>query len=220
MNAMVRRRYGGPEVLALEELETPRPRDRELLIKVRAASLNLGDWELLTGRPFLFRILVRLFVPAPRLRPRPARGGLAAALLEPRIKVLGGDFAGRIEAVGREVTRFRPGDEVFGDAYAAGMGAFADYVCVPETAALAAKPAAMSFEEAAAIPQAAFIALQAIRDKGRVRAGQRVLINGAGGGAGSFAVQIAKSLGVHVTGVDSAAKLDMMRAIGADRAID
>ena len=220
MKAMVRRRYGGPEVLALEEMETPRPGDRDVLIKVEAASVNLGDWELLTGNPFLFRILVRLFVPAPRLRPQASNGPLASALLEPRIKVLGGDIAGRVEAVGREVTQFRPGDEVFGDAYAGGMGAFAEYVCVPETAALAAKPAGMSFEQAAAIPQAAFIALQGIRDKGGVRAGQRVLINGAGGGAGSFAVQIAKSLGAEVTGVDSAQKLDMMRAIGADRAID
>lgn len=225
MKAMVRREYGSPDVLNLEEFEKPVPGDDEVLVRVHAASLNLGDWELLTGKPFLFRILVRIFVPAPRLRTPPPKQGrgassAASALLEPRIKVLGGDIAGRVEAVGKNVKQFRPSDEVFGDIYGNGMGAFAEYACVPEEAALVAKPAGMSFEDAAAIPQAAFIALQGVRDKGQLQPGGKVLINGAGGGAGTFAVQIAKSLGAEVTGVDSTMKLDMMLSLGADHVID
>jgi NADPH:quinone reductase-like Zn-dependent oxidoreductase len=198
MKAIVCRRYGPPEVLELKEVERPTPKDDELLIKVHAVSVNRSDWEGLTGTPLYARI-----------------GGL----LRPRHQILGSDIAGRVEMAGRSVTRFQPGDEVFGDNNLGGKGGFAEYVCARE-GALALKPASMTFEEASAIPQAAVIALQGIRDKGRVQPGQKVLINGAAGATGTFAVQLAKSYGAEVTGVDSTDKQDFMRSIGADHVTD
>ncbi|MCH8021957.1 NAD(P)-dependent alcohol dehydrogenase, partial [candidate division KSB1 bacterium] len=182
MKAMVYHKYGSPDVLELQEVERPTPKDNEVLVKVHAASVNSWDWDLLRGKPFVNRLLF--------------------GLLKPKIKILGGDIAGRVEAVGRNVKQFQPGDEVFGDICACGWGGFAEYVCARENA-LALKPASMTFEEAAAVPQAAVLALQGLRDKGQIQPGQKVLINGAGGGVGTFAVQIAKSFGAEVTGVDS-----------------
>ena len=197
MKAIVRTKYGPPEVLQLKEVAKPIPKDDEVLIMVQAVSVNRSDWEMLLGAPLYARF-----------------GGL----LRPRHKILGSDIAGRVEMAGRGVTRFRPGDEVFGDNLVR-MGGFAQYVCAREKV-LALKPARMTFEEAAAIPQAGVIALQGIRDKGKVQAGQKVLINGAGGGAGTFAVQLAKSYGAEVTAVDNTGKLDFMRSLGADHVID
>ena len=197
MKAIVYTRYGPPEVLQLKEVAKPTPRDDEVLIKVRAVSVNRSDWEGLRGKPLYARI-----------------GGL----LRPRQQILGSDIAGRVEMVGRNISRFRPGDEVFGDILPR-LGGFAEYVCARESA-LELKPASMTFEEVAAIPQAAVIALQGIRDKGRVQPGQKVLINGAGGGTGTFAVQLAKIYGAEVTGVDNTGKLDFMHSHGADHVID
>jgi NADPH:quinone reductase-like Zn-dependent oxidoreductase len=197
MKAIVYTKYGPPDVLQLKEVTKPAPKDDEVLIKVRAASVNRSDWEGLRGKPLYARI-----------------GGL----LRPRHHILGSDIAGRVEMAGRNTRRFRPGDEVFGDILER-LGGFAEYVCAPEYR-LAPKPASMTFEEAAAIPQSAVIALQGIRDKGRVQPGQKVLINGAGGGAGTFAVQLAKLYGAEVTGVDNTGKLDFMRSLGADHVID
>jgi NADPH:quinone reductase-like Zn-dependent oxidoreductase len=197
VKAIVRRKYGSPDVLELREVETPIPTDDEVLVKVHAVSVNRSDWETLIGKPLYARI-----------------GGL----LKPRRHILGSDIAGRVEVVGSNITRFQPGDEVFGDILGR-MGGFAEYVCARERA-LALKPASMTFEEVAAIPQAAVIALQGIRDKGQVKPGQKVLINGAGGGAGSFAVQLAKLYGAEVTGVDNTSKLDFMLSLGADHVID
>ena len=171
-----------------------------MLVKVHASSVSSSDWELLRGTPYYVRPLF--------------------GLLKPKCKILGSDIAGRVEAVGRNVKQFQLGDEVFGDIFWDGLGAFAEYVCVAENAALALKPASMTFEEVAAVPQAAVIALQGLRYGGQIQPGQNVLINGAGGGAGTFAVQIAKSFGAEVTGVDSTRKLDVMRSIGADQVID
>ncbi len=199
MKAIVYTKYGPPDVLKLEEVEKPTPREDEVLIKVHAASINDWDWELLRGKPFVNRLLF--------------------GLLKPKIKILGVDIAGRVESVGRNVKQFQPGDEVFGDISGCGWGGFAEYVCVPENA-LVLKPASMTFEEAAAIPQAAMLAVQGLRDKGHIQPGQRLLINGAGGGVGTFAVQIAKLYGVEVTGVDSSGKLDMLRSMGFDQVID
>jgi len=199
MKAIVYEKYGPPDVLHLKEVEKPTPKDNEVLIKVHAASVNSWDWGLLRGKPFVNRLMF--------------------GLLKPKIKILGVDIAGRVEAVGRNVKQFQPGDEVFGDISGCGWGGFAEYVCARENA-LALKPASMTFEEAAAVPQAAVLALQGLRDKRQIQPGQKVLINGAGGGAGTFAVQIAKSFGAEVTGVDSTSKLDMMRSIGADQVID
>jgi NADPH:quinone reductase-like Zn-dependent oxidoreductase len=197
MKAIVYTRYGPPDVLQLEEVAKPTPRDDEVLIKVHAVSVNRSDWEGLRGKPLYARI-----------------GGLR----KPRHQILGSDIAGRVEVAGRNVSRFQPGDELFGDILPR-MGGFAEYVCARESA-LALKPAGMTFEEAAAIPQAAVIALQGIRDKGHLQPGQKVLINGAGGGAGTFAVQLAKMYGAEVTGVDNTRKLDFMRSLGADHVID
>jgi len=197
MKAVVYTRYGPPETLRLEEVDRPSPKDDEVLVKVRAVSVNASDWETLHGKPLYARI-----------------GGPT----RPRFTTLGSDIAGRVEATGPGVTRFRPGDEVFGDNLAQ-MGGFAEYVCAREKA-LALKAAGISFEEAAAIPQAGVIALQGIRRKGNVQPGQKVLINGAAGGAGSFAVQLAKLSGGEVTGVDSTAKLDFVRSLGADHVVD
>jgi NADPH:quinone reductase-like Zn-dependent oxidoreductase len=199
MKAIVFTKYGSPDVLQLKEVEKPTPRDNEVLVKVHGASINPWDRDILRGTPFVNRLIF--------------------GLLKPKIKILGCDIAGRVEAVGRSVKQFQPGDEVFGDLSGCGWGGFAEYVCARENA-LALKPASMTFEQAAAVPQAAVMALQGLRDKGQIQPGHKVLINGAGGGVGTFAVQIAKSFGAHVTGVDSTTKLDMMRSIGADRVID
>jgi len=199
MKAIVCTKYGSPDVLQLKEVEKPTPKDNEVLVKVHAASVNDWDWGLLRGTPFVNRLMF--------------------GLLKPRTGILGCDIAGRVEAVGRNVKQFQPGDEVFGDISGCGFGGFAEYVCARENA-LVLKPASMTFEEVAAVPQAAVLALQGLRDKGQIQPGQKVLINGAGGGAGTFAVQIAKSFGDEVTGVDSTEKLDMMRLIGADQVID
>ena len=201
MKAIVYQQYGSPDVLELVDVERPVVNDDGVLIRVHAASVNRSDWETLTAHPFHVRL-----------------GG--AGFLRPRRPILGSDIAGRIEAVGRNVTLFQPGDEVFGDILWNGSGGFAEYVSVPERAPLVLKPDRMTFEEAAAIPQAAVLGLQGLRHKGQIQPGHRVAINGAGGGAGSFAVQIAKALGAEVTGVDSTTKLDMMRSIGADHVID
>jgi len=197
MKAIVHHEYGSPDVLKLEEVQKPTPTDNQLLIKVCAVSINRSDWEGVTGKPLYARI-----------------GGL----IKPNNKILGSDIAGTVEAVGKDVKQFKPGDEVFGLMMNYG-GGFAEYACKSERA-LALKPAGMTFEEAAAIPQAAFIALQGIREKGQVRPGQKVLINGAGGGAGTFAIQLAKLAGAEVTGVDNAEKLELMRSLGADHVID
>ena len=200
MKAIVRSIYGSPDVLDLKEVERPAPRDNEVLIKVHAASLNAYDWHMLTADMFPVRLM----------------GG---GLLKPKMKILGADVAGRVEAVGRNATQFRPGDDVFGDVAGSDSGSFAEYACGRENR-LASKPAHLSFEEAAAVPMAALTALQALRDKGRIQPGQKVLINGASGGVGTFAVQIAKSFGAEVTAVCSTGKMDMARSIGADQVID
>ena len=197
MKAVVRTEYGPPEVLHLAEIEKPVPTDDEVLIKVRAVSVNGSDREGLVGRPLYARI-----------------GGLR----KPSQHILGSDIAGRVETVGKNIQQFQPGDEVFGEIPGYG-GGFAEYVCIPERR-LVLKPAQMTFEEAAALPQAAVIALQGIRDKGQVQPGHQVLINGAGGGAGTFAVQLAKLYGAEVTGVDHTDKLDFLRSLGADHVID
>jgi NADPH:quinone reductase-like Zn-dependent oxidoreductase len=196
MKAIVYHNYGSPDVLELEEIENPVARDDQVLIKAHAASVNPHDWHFLTGTPPLARLM--------------------AGLLRPKHKVLGVDVAGRAESVGPNVKQFRPGDEVFG---LNEHGCFAQYVCIPETQ-LALKPARMSFEEAAAIPLAGITALQCLRDHGRMRPGQKVLINGASGGVGTFAVQIARSFGAMVTGVCSTRNLDMVRSLGAEHVVD
>jgi NADPH:quinone reductase-like Zn-dependent oxidoreductase len=198
MKAIVYTKYGPPDVLQLKEVEKPTPKDDEVLIKVHAASVNPWDWDLMRGKPGVVRLW---------------------GLLKPKYQILGADIAGQVEAVGRNVKQFQPGDEVFGDLCECGWGGFAEYVCARENA-LALKPASMTFEEIAAVPQAAIMALQGLRDKGQIQPGQKVLINGTGGGVGTFAVQIAKSFGAEVTGVDSTKKLDMVRSIGADQVID
>lgn len=197
MKAVVYTRYGPPELLQLTDVETPAPKDNEVLVKVHAVSLNASDWETLRGKPLYSRI-----------------GGP----FRPRHHILGSDIAGRVEAAGRHATLFRPGQEVFADILSH-MGGFAEYVCVPETA-LAQMPAGMTYEEAAALPQAGAIALQGIRDKGQAQPGQKVLINGAGGGSGMYAVQLARLDGAEVTGVDNAEKQEFMRSLGADHVID
>ncbi|MBT3190947.1 MAG: NAD(P)-dependent alcohol dehydrogenase [Verrucomicrobia bacterium] len=197
MKAMVYEKYGPPDVFQFKEVEKPIPKDNEVLVRVHAASLNAGDWHMMRGEPFLMRIL----------------GG---GLLKPKHKILGDEVAGRIEAVGRNINQFQPGDEVFG---ASVFGGYAEYACV-DGRYLALKPAGMTFEEAAAVPIAAISALQGLRDRGQIQPGQKVLISGASGGVGTFAVQIAKWFGAEVTAVCSTKKLDMVRSIGADHVID
>ncbi len=197
MKAVVYHEYGSPAVLRLEEIEKPVPNDNQLLVRVRAASVNPFDWHYMEGTPYVIRLL-------------------DAGLLKPKLNRLGVDYAGIVEAVGKNVTQFKPGDEVFGGK----TGAFAEYVCVTADRAVVHKPANITFEQAATVGIAATTALQGLRDNGQLRAGQKVLINGASGGVGTFAVQIAKSLGANVTGVCSGRNVDMVRALGADHVID
>ena len=199
MKAIVQTEYGSTQMLSLQEVDKPVVPDNGVLVRVHAASVNAGDWHQMRGTPFLIRLIF---------------GGL----LKPKIKILGTDVAGRVEAVGKDVTQFQPGDEVFGSLSECGFGAFAEYVCATE-AALVLKPANTSFEEAATVPGAALAALQGLRDFGLV-AGQKVLIVGASGGVGSFAVQIAKAFGAEVTALCSTKKIDMVRSLGADCVID
>ena len=212
MRASVRHAYGDPDLLRVEEVPTPSPRPDEIRVRIRAASVNLGDWELLTGQPPYITFLAGLFGQKPRYElPHPdgARG--------PKYAILGTDFAGEVDAVGSDVTRFRTGDPVFGESST--FGAFAEYACVRADGPVARKPESLSFDVAAAVPQATFIALQGL-DRAKVGEGDQVLINGAGGGAGSFAVQIAKARGALVTGVDGPGKQELMRELGADRVLD
>ncbi len=196
MKAIVYCDYGVPN-LKLQEIEKPAPADDQLLVKVRAASVNPLDWHYVEGTPYFMR-------------------AMGVGVRKPKETRLGVDFAGTVEAVGKNVTQFKPGDEVFGGR----TGAFADYVCVRESRAVALKPANISFEQAASVPIAAITALQGLRDKAKVQPGQKILINGASGGVGTFAVQIAKSFGADVTGVCSTRNLDMVRSLGADHVID
>ena len=197
MKAIVHYNFGSPDVLECEEVQKPTARDDEVLLKVHAASANPADWHTMRADPFFIRLM-------------------GDGLLKPKHKILGIDVAGRVEAVGRNVKEFQPGDEVFG---ASRFGGFAEYVCAREDR-LQPKPTGTTFEEAAAVPVAAITALQGLRDKGRIQPGQKVLINGASGGVGTFAVQIAKSFDAEVTGVCSTRNLDMVRSIGADHVID
>ncbi len=199
MKAIVCTKYGPLDALKLEEIQKPAPSDDEVLVKVHAASVNYSNLALVTGKPFLARLWF--------------------GLLKPKHKIPGSDIAGRVEAAGRNVKKFQPGDEVFGDLSDRGRGGFAEYASVPENA-LTLKPVNMTFEEAAAVPEAALVALQGLRDKGRIQMGQKVLIYGASGGIGTFAVQIAKYFGAEVTGVCSTRNVDMVRSIGADHVID
>ena len=200
MKAIVYTEYGPPDVLQLKEVEKPTPKEDEVLIKVYAASVNYSDWTFVRGEPFLVRLMY-------------------TGLFKPKNTILGADIAGQVEVIGRNSNQFQPGDEVFGDISGCGWGGFAEYVSVPENA-LALKPTKMTFDEAAAVPQAAVVALQGLRDKGQIQPGQKVLINGASGGVGTFAVQIGKSYGAEVTGVCSTRNLDMVRSLGADHVID
>lgn len=197
MKAIAHTRYGSPDVLHLRDVPKPVPADDEILVKVHAVSVNRSDWEALTGKPAYTRL---------------------NGLRKPRRQILGSDVAGRVEAAGKNHTDFKPGDEVFGEMESY-SGGFAEYVCTRGNH-WALKPPSMSFEEAASIPQAAVIALQGIRDRGNVQPGQSVLINGAGGGSGMFAIQFAKSFGAEVTAVDNGGKLDFVGSLGADHVID
>ena len=198
MKAIVQDRYGGPEVLEFREIDQPVPKGNEVLVQVQAAGVHRGDWHIMTGLPYM----IRLAVPTLGLR-------------KPKVPVLGMDLAGTVAAVGGTVTRFQPGDEVFGWT----DGAFAEYAVAPADH-LAAKPATLSFEEAAVVPVSGFAALQAVRDVGEVQAGQNVLVIGAAGAVGWFAVQLAKAFGAHVTGVASTSQLELVGSIGADEVID
>jgi NADPH:quinone reductase-like Zn-dependent oxidoreductase len=200
MKAIVYQKYGSPDVLVLREVEKPAPGVGEVLVKVYATAVNYADFALLTGKPFLVRLM-------------------AGGLLNPKNQILGADVAGRVEAVGSGVRQFQPGDEVFGDISGCGLGGLAEYVSVPENV-LVSKPANITFEQAAAVPMAAVTALQGLRNKGQIQTGQKVLINGASGGVGTFAVQIAKSFGAEVTAVCSTGKMSMVRSIGADHVVD
>ena len=200
MKAIVCTEYGLPDVLKLEEIQKPSPGDDEVLVEVHAASVTWSNLALIKGEPFVARLA-------------------DLGLLKPKQKIPGSDIAGRVEAVGRNVKQLRPGDEVFGDLSGCGRGGYAEYVCAPEKA-LGLKPANISFEEAAAVPEAALVALQALRDNGHIQPGQKVMIYGASGGIGTFAVQIAKYFGAEVTGVCSTRNLEMVRSIGADHVID
>jgi NADPH:quinone reductase-like Zn-dependent oxidoreductase len=200
MKAIVNTQYGSPDILQFKEVARPTPQDNEVLVKVHAASVNAAELHLLRGKPFLMRLM-------------------GFGLLKPKHSILGSAMAGRVEAVGRNVTQFQAGAEIFGDLTKCGWGAFAEYVCASEDA-LALKPANVTFEQAAAVPLAAVTALQGLRAKGQIKLGQKVLIHGAGGGVGTFAVQLAKAFGAEVTAVCSTRNVDMVRSIGADQVID
>lgn len=200
MKAIVQTEYGSADVLKLAEVARPVVPDNGVLVRVHAAAVHAGDWHLMRGTPFLLRLIY---------------GGLRS----PHIKILGCDAAGTVEAVGKAVTQFKPGDAVFGDLSESGFGTFAEYVCAPETA-FALKPTNLTFEEAATVPVSALAALQGLRDVGQIQAGQKVLVNGAAGGVGSFAVQIAKAFGAEVTAVCSPSKSEMMRTLGADHVLN
>jgi NADPH:quinone reductase-like Zn-dependent oxidoreductase len=199
MKAVVMERYGTPDVLELREVAKPVPKAGEVLVRVHAASINDWDWGLLQGTPFMNRMISGLF--------------------RPKVQIIGGDIAGRVESVGADVEAFEPGDEVYGDLCMNGFGAFAEYVCAPNTC-LAHKPAEMTFEQAAAIPQAGMLAVQGLIDVGRIQSGQKLLLNGAGGGVGTFALQMAKLHAAEVTVVDKPGKLEMLRGMGASHVID
>jgi len=197
MKAVVYTNYGSPDVLEIRDIKKPVPNDDQILIKVRAASINPLDWHFMEGTPYIMR-------------------AIGVGLRKPKDPRLGVDYAGTVEAVGKNVTQFKPGDEVLGGK----SGAFAEYVCARADRAIVLKPANITFEQAASVPIAAITALQGLRDKGKIQPGQKVLINGASGGVGTFAVQIAKSFGADVTGVCSTRNLDMVRSLGADYVID
>jgi len=199
MKAMVYTKYGPPDVLHLDEVGKPTLKEGEILIKVQAASVTFGDLAAVKGEPFIAR--------------------LSLGLREPKYKILGKDVAGQVEAVGANLKQFKPGDEVFGDLSKCGWGAYAEYVAVPENA-IVLKPGNITFDQAAAVPESAVVALQGLRDKGKIQSGQKVLITGASGGIGTFAVQIAKSFGAEVTGVCSTQNLEMVRSLGADHVVD
>ncbi|MBI2874242.1 MAG: NAD(P)-dependent alcohol dehydrogenase [Firmicutes bacterium] len=199
MKAMVLTRYGSPKDLRLQEVAKPEPRDHEVMVKVRATTVNDYDWALVRGKPRVYRLIF--------------------GLVRPRVKVLGAEVSGTVEATGRDVRGFEPGDHVYGDVSETGFGGFAEYVCTHERA-LTRKPPDMAFEQAAALPHASMLALQGLVDVGRIRPGERVLINGAGGGVGMIGVQIAKQFGAEVTGVDRDFKLEALRSIGFDHVID
>ncbi|MCO5205217.1 MAG: NAD(P)-dependent alcohol dehydrogenase [Anaerolineae bacterium] len=200
MKSMIYTQYGSPDVLQYKEVDKPVPADDELLIQVHAASVNYGDMILVSGKPYIARLM-------------------GYGLLKPKVPILGTDIAGLVEAVGKNVTQFQPGDAVFGDISACGFGAFAEYATATEQAVVL-KPANVRFEQAAAVPQAAVVALQGLRTKGHIQPGQKVLVIGASGGVGTFAIQIAKSFGTEVTGVCSTGNVDAVYAIGADDVID
>jgi len=204
LRAVVQNRYGPPEVLQLGEIAEPVAADDQLLVRVRAASIHADVWHVTRGVPYVLRIM-------------------GAGVRRPKNLVPGTDLAGVVESVGRNVTRFHPGDEVFGQSLVANLwrhgGAFAEFAAVSE-ARFERKPAGLTLEQAAAVPTSGSLAVQVVRDEGRVGAGQKILINGAGGAVGTFAVQLAKAFGAHVTGVDAAGKLDTIRSIGADRVLD
>jgi NADPH:quinone reductase-like Zn-dependent oxidoreductase len=199
MKAIVYTKYGPPDVLQYKEVEKPVPGDKQVLVKLRAAALNAADWHLLRADPFIARMFSGLF--------------------KPKHTILGADIAGVAEAAGKDVKEFKPGDAVFGDMFSSGLGGLAEYVCANEDA-LALKPANISFEEAASVPVAGGTALQGLRDAGQIQPGKKVLINGASGGVGTFAVQIAKALGAEVTAVCSTKNTEMARSLGADHVID
>ncbi|MCA9946252.1 MAG: NAD(P)-dependent alcohol dehydrogenase [Anaerolineales bacterium] len=199
MKAVVYTEYGTPDVLNFEEVQKPIPGDDEVLVKIHAAAITAGDVIVLKGEPFVTRF--------------------ATGLQKPKNTIPGKEMAGRVEAVGQNVTQFQPGDEVFGDLSVASWGAFAEYVAVPESA-IALKPTNLTFEEAAAVPESAVVALQGLRDKGKIQSGHKVLINGASGGVGLYAVQIAKAFGAEVTAVCSTRNIELVRSLGADHVID
>ncbi len=196
MKAIIRTKYGSPDVLELQEIDKPAPTENQVLVRVQAAAVNPFDRHVLRGEPFLLRLM-------------------GFGLLKPKHQILGADIAGQVESIGKNVTKFKVGDEVFGS----GMGGFAEYACLGENSTTH-KPANLTFEQAAAVPVAGLTALQALRNHGELQSGQNVLINGASGGVGTFAVQIAKALGGHVTGVCSGKNIEMVQSIGADNMID
>jgi NADPH:quinone reductase-like Zn-dependent oxidoreductase len=198
MKAIRYRKYGPPNVLALEEVDKPVPVDDQVLVKIKAASINSWDWDMIRGEPFIVRLW---------------------GMFKPKYQIPGADIAGVVESVGKSVTKFKVGDRVFGDLADCGWGGFAEYKCAPEIA-LALIPDGVTFEQAATIPQAGMMALQSVRDKGLLQPGQAVLFNGAAGGVGTFAIQLAKSIGATVTAVDSGDKFDLLKSLGADYMID